>query len=437
MSVPSRFARWAVRATVPVLLLAAAACHEATTSVRGFPVLDDVGTGDWQAVSVGADHTCAIKTSGDAYCWGSDANGQLGVPAADTVCGTGTAAVACALVPTAVAGGFRFVSVSAGARFTCGITDTRAAYCWGADDSNQLGDFSPGGPTLVQIPSPFGWSQISAGATHACAVRTDGALYCWGANDRGQLGTGRIAGDVQPVHVSIAAPVAEVSAGQQRTCARTTDGTVYCWGQIWTAVQNGAELSRVQSVPQLVPGAVPLSSLSVGAFTTCGADPSGVGYCWEGNPRGEMGTGPDSGSTMPLRIAIDVPLVQVTAGLVQTCGVSVGGAGYCWGDDSFGQLGVPPSSLTQVCGSQRMPCATIPVAIFGRQQFTDLSTGLGSHTCGVTTHGNLYCWGLGTSGQRGDGTASYAVSIPILVQEPAPPMPILTLHSPNARTTAP
>lgn len=402
-------------------LFAAAGCHEAMTSVRGFPVLDDVGASDWQSVSVGEDHTCGIKTTGVAYCWGSNQYGQLGVGSTDTTCADGDARVPCALRPTVAAPGLSFLSISAGSRFTCGIMSTRAAYCWGANDENQLGDFSSGGPSPVLIPSAFGWSEISAGYSHACGVRTDGALYCWGANDRGQLGTGRIAGNVAPVHVPIANPVASVSAGQQRTCARTTVGQVFCWGSIWTSRLNGVEMARVQSSPQPVPGAPAMSSLSVGTFTTCGADPSGVAYCWEANPRGEMGTGIDSGSTTPLRVAIDLPLPQLSAGIVQTCGVSVSGAGYCWGDDSFGQLGVPPSTLTQHCGAQQMVCATTPVAVFGRQQFTQISTGFGSHTCGVSTHGNLYCWGLGTSGQRGDGTDSFAIAIPILVQEPATP----------------
>ena len=85
------------------------------------------------------------------------------------------------------------------------------------------------------------------------------------------------------------------------------------------------------------------------------------------------------------------------------------------------QLGVLPSVLVERCSVQLLPCSTIPIPVFGRQQFTEISTGFGNHTCGVTTRGNLYCWGLGVSGQRGDGTASLVATIPILVREPASP----------------
>jgi alpha-tubulin suppressor-like RCC1 family protein len=58
--------------------------------------------------------------------------------------------------------------------------------------------------------------------------------------------------------------------------------------------------------------------------------------------------------------------------------------------------------------------------VIGLQRFVDISTGFGSHSCGVTTQGNLYCWGLGSSGQRGDGTSRGAVSTPLRVVEPPP-----------------
>src|SRR5262249_3880784 len=114
----------------------------------------------------------------------------------------------------------------------------------------------------------------------------------------------------------------------------------------------------------------------------------------------------------------NLAFLQMSAGIVQTCGVVTNGAGYCWGDDTFGQLGVSPSLLVDRCGAQVLPCATRPTAVYGRQQFSEIRTGFGSQSCGVTIRGNLYCWGLGVSGQRGDGTLSYAVAVPVQVREP-------------------
>ncbi len=127
-----------------------------------------------------------------------------------------------------------------------------------------------------------------------------------------------------------------------------------------------------------------------------------------------------TGSTRPFPVAANLTFVQVSAGIVQSCGVAASGAGYCWGDDSFGQLGVlPQTNLTATCGGPELFCSMSPVAVFGDQHFTEISTGFGSHSCGVTTQGNLYCWGLGISGQRGDGLAAAAIATPTQVVEPS------------------
>lgn len=403
---------------VATVVCATVSCNEATAPALRFGVLDDVGQNDWQSVSVGGDHSCGLKTTGTVFCWGSNRYFQVGVVRADTSCGSTSARFNCAMIPVAIQQGVQFTSISAGARHTCAIDTSREAYCWGGNDLGQVNELAPlasSVPTRVQ--GSLGYTQISAGYSHSCAVRTDGALFCWGANDRGQLGNGVIGSVSGMQRVQINVPVASVSAGQGRSCARTTLGAVYCWGATWTERNGGLEITRAQTTPLLVPNSPAMSWVSVGTFTTCGADVSGFAYCWEANPRGEMGNGTKDGSTSPTRVSSDLEFVQVAAGIVQSCGVVTSGAGYCWGDNTFGQLGSPPGLLLDSCGDQTLPCATVPTPVFGTQKFTEISTGFGSHSCGVTVRGNLYCWGLGFSGQRGDGTAGYVISVPVQVME--------------------
>lgn len=134
-------------------------------------------------------HTCGIAVGGAAYCWGSNASGQLG---------TGFIGGPDVAIPTPVSGGLAFTKISAGGRFTCGLTTTGSVYCWGHNDGLQLGrgpstggNSDSGTPQLVtggQLPGGVTFTTISAGKRHACAVGSDGAAYCWGSNVFGALG---------------------------------------------------------------------------------------------------------------------------------------------------------------------------------------------------------------------------------------------------------
>ena len=63
---------------------------------------------EFTAISGGASHTCGVSVDGEAYCWGSNADGQLGD-------GTGIDSN----TPVGVAGEFAFRSISAGQTHTC------------------------------------------------------------------------------------------------------------------------------------------------------------------------------------------------------------------------------------------------------------------------------------------------------------------------------
>jgi alpha-tubulin suppressor-like RCC1 family protein len=41
-------------------------------------VQESTHASDWSAVTVAFAYTCAVKTDGTLWCWGNNANGQLG-----------------------------------------------------------------------------------------------------------------------------------------------------------------------------------------------------------------------------------------------------------------------------------------------------------------------------------------------------------------------
>jgi hypothetical protein len=94
------------------------------------------------------------------------------------------------------------------------------------------------------------------------------------------------------------------------------------------------------------------------------------------------------------------------------------GTVICWGNNSFGQLGVPRPG--DRCGGSSLECSLAPIAVFGRQRFKTVSTGFGTHTCGIAVNTSILCWGLGSEGQLGDGYTRDRQSLPVGVLAPSP-----------------
>jgi alpha-tubulin suppressor-like RCC1 family protein len=111
-----------------------------TSLDRSSPVQPVGLPGPVVALSAGAGGTCAVLESGDAYCWGSNLNGQLG---------DGTRIHRARPVKVLLEGEGRMVAY--GEEFSCGTTRSLRALCWGKNDVGQLGD---GTDSPREVPAP-------------------------------------------------------------------------------------------------------------------------------------------------------------------------------------------------------------------------------------------------------------------------------------------
>lgn len=145
------------------------------------------GLGDVRAVAAGGEHSCALRSGGTVACFGRNDRGQVGNGAA------GSEPVAS---PAAVAGLTDAVSITAGGSHSCAIRESGQAVCWGRNSSGQLGssevETGPGARTAapVDVTGLGDAREISAGEDHTCAIRQSGEVVCWGSNLAGQLGDG-------------------------------------------------------------------------------------------------------------------------------------------------------------------------------------------------------------------------------------------------------
>ncbi|MDE3053950.1 MAG: hypothetical protein KGJ70_08700 [Gemmatimonadota bacterium] len=244
--------------------------------------------------------------------------------------------------PVAVSGGLQFTSLSAGYAHTCGLTAGGKAYCWGANESGELGDSAAGTESAVPVPvdGNLVFRSISAGGVFSCGVTTSGAGYCWGSNGYGVLGDGTTTDRAAPVAVAGGLTFTSIVAGVYHTCGLTTTGAAYCWGdsaygQLGTGFTAALGLS-----PQVVAGGLTFKSIAVGEMATCGVTSAGAAYCWGAGSFGDLGNGSNDQSNVPAPVSGATVFQTVSSGIsFHVCGLTQTGEAYCWGTNDSGELG--------------------------------------------------------------------------------------------------
>lgn len=350
-----------------------------------------VGGRRWSDVSAGMNHTCALTTEGDAYCWGQNTYLQSG-GVTDVDCTMGDR---CVPQPRLVQGGHRFTQIDAGSNRTCARKSNGEVWCWGGGlgtEGTYLGNgtlarsavplrvqsdsafasvtsgcaLTAAGQAWCWGPGPVGDSSFAnhlapvavggsirfrelARATHTCGIATDGAMYCWGTNRWGQLVQGALTHDpflalgptamVATRSVSTDAFI-DVATGTHRTCVVRTDFVVLCAG--WNRAGGLGDGGAIEYTASFTPVAGPLSATSIDAShdATCALRADGAAFCWGWNWFGGLGIGSrsDIGESTPQRVQ-GGPFTKISVGEDHTCGITPEARLYCWGADMFRQIG--------------------------------------------------------------------------------------------------
>ncbi|GAB2588879.1 chromosome condensation regulator RCC1 [Paractinoplanes abujensis] len=412
----------------------------ATTSAKVPTQVTSPAATGWATVSAGTQFTCATRTDGSLYCWGTNAQGQLGIgsttPASSStplqVAGSGWTAVAlgaqhaCGLQGSTLScwgnGSFNrlgqlnstsysspmtvlgtWAAVTAGADHTCALTLISQLYCWGFGGSGRLGGGTASSTTTG--PAPVGtattWRSISAGAAHTCGTRTDNSLYCWGANNWGQVGDGGVTDQLSPVKIG-ASVWSAVAPGEiaNHTCAIRTDGTLWCWG--------------VTGLPLFLPTRIGTGTTwhqaATGDQFLCAIRDAGALYCFGQQNAGRLGAGDNVNHFLPTPVTTTAGTTfsEVTAGSYHACAVGTDTTMWCWGSASYGQTG-QGNNIQQNSPVQIMNPAT---------GWTSVSAGA-LYTCAVRSDSTMYCWGQNAFGEMGQGVQGTPQTTPVAVTSPA------------------
>lgn len=315
------------------------------------------------SLSVGGGHACARMANGTTHCWGMNDFGQMGIGATPMCASWGS----CSERPLPVAGGLSFASLTAGTQNTCGLTAAGEAFCWGYSGMGQLGIGTDVTPDVCQInevqaPCSAGPRPVAGGLRLAvldgrgdtvCGLTADGQAYCWGRNNTGQLGTGTVTGpescrggggtacSTRPVAAAGALRFASIATPLVRrvsihlpppagACGVAADGSTHCWG--FVGRDFGPQPVRL--------GDHRFAQLSLGGDFGCGVTAEGEARCWGGSEHGQLGRGASTASpTEPAPVIGGLKFRSISAGFAHVCAVTLDGHPYCWGQARSGQLG--------------------------------------------------------------------------------------------------
>jgi alpha-tubulin suppressor-like RCC1 family protein len=397
------------------------------------------------SVAVGTHAVCALVSDvpggpTSPYCWGSNADGRLGIGSTSPPSSTVWRPVIA--IPTSA------TDLRAGNGTFCALPDGNPRKCWGLNASGELGD-----GTTTDRPTPVPSTHLagataydlggtfSGGAERGTACKaTGGHALCWGYNGQGQLGDGTTTDSLTPVtvmwdddpdeddvHLVPLTGVTDVAVGGDHACALVGGGQVWCWGA------NGAgQLGDNTSDTRV--GAVkvqqdddaddddPLTGvvqLAAGSSHTCARVADKV-RCWGATGSGRLGRG-GSGEQAdePVnRNSSGDDLEHVTdlvVGDTHACAVTVPAPPgdpknqtlLCWGENGENQLGdktTTDRAFAVVTLETPDPDDPLPAP-----WISDVSAGR-DNTCVVLLETTVECWGDNTDGQVGDGIGSKSVA---------------------------
>ncbi|NRF67639.1 hypothetical protein HLB44_11650 [Aquincola sp. S2] len=302
------------------------------------------------------------------------------------------------------------------AKYNLLATPDGRALVWGAADAplgqgtwtgSSIGAFLP-----MPVKAPTGDGLLSgvvavaAGEYQAFALTEDGELYSWGRSTA--LGRPNTSGDsragkvTDPAGVQALKGIVAVSSGGANSLALADDGTVYAWGDA---------TSLAGPDPKKLPGVVPggkAVAIASGFSWNAALLADGRVVTWGKNTDGALGQGSTSTNELKPALVVDdgtnapiTGIVAISAGHQHGFALTATGRAYAWGKNTSGQLGHGDLG-------NRYTKAVLVSAPTGTGIWSGLRMVVagGNHSLAIDNTGKAYSWGLGLSGELGDGAGS-------------------------------
>nr|CCC91283.1 putative regulator of chromosome condensation [Trypanosoma congolense IL3000] len=240
-------------------------------------------------------------------------------------------------------------SLCVGKDFAVILAETGEAFAIGCGSNGQLGsgDDTPAQRNLfrrVVVPDFEDVCAVDCGFSFAIAIGSSGALYSWGWNTHGQLGHGlavELGESVfTPKEISVVktlSQVIQVACGGTFVVALTQCGEVYTWGEA-AFCGHGNGVEKFFLCPKRLASLQDISAVAAGDRHAAALSYDHTIYAWGNGP---VGNGGAAGVMVPTPVALNFvhPVRQLFCGQVNTFVITDVGDLYVWGLNTSGQCG--------------------------------------------------------------------------------------------------
>jgi alpha-tubulin suppressor-like RCC1 family protein len=315
-----------------------------------------VGAHNFITVEGSYNHTLALKDNGQAWGWGINTSGELGI-------GSNTAGSSS---PVQVVGAHSFIQIFTGYQCSAGLKDSGQVWTWGINAYGQLGNntiTSYNSP--IQVVGAHSFVRIMGGSQNFYGTKDTNIIWGWGRNDFGQLGDNTIANKSSPVQIVGNHSFSQIRTSGYHCIALKDDGRAWAWGvNSWG--QLGTSSITNYSSPVQVVGAH--SFIAIAAEyngSSYGLKVDGSIWSWGYNNYGQLGTNNTTNYSSPVQVVGNHSFVGLVSGQYICRALKSNGATWSWGYNVDGR-----------CGIATAASYLSPVLTVGPMSYTKLLSGI-------------------------------------------------------------
>jgi len=319
------------------------------------------------AVSVGNNHSVAVKNNGTAFAWGSNQFGQLGNGT------TGTESI----IPVQTASISGITAVAAGGDRSLALKSDGTVWIWGDQ---------PGSAPFSRVPMQVANLSSVVAITHRLAVKDDGTVWSIADGTPRHFENGTTARTWAGVRVRDLSNITAIASGFTHDLALRNDGTVWAWGDNLLG-QLGNGTTDSSDVPVQVVKLINATAITAGQYCSFALRSDGTAVSWGANINGSLGTGKTKDSLVPVQVKGLSGAVKIASGDRFTLALLASGKVKAWGENERGQL-----------GNGKLTPSLAPFTIFGLSNVATIAAGA-EHSLAIKTNGAVLAWGSNQHGE--------------------------------------